>query len=54
MRLGSYDADGGATRACGLGDEDALAGPNRADAAPRPSENVRAADSPAAGATAVI
>jgi hypothetical protein len=54
MRLGSYDAEGSATRACGLGDDDALVTPNRADATPLPSEVVRAADSPAAGATAVI
>jgi hypothetical protein len=54
MRLGSYYAEGGATRGCGLGDDDALVDLNRADATPLPGEVVRAADSSAAGAAAVI
>jgi hypothetical protein len=32
MRLGSYCAEGGHPRACGLGDDDAAAGLNLADA----------------------
>ncbi len=54
MRLGSYYAEGGATRACGPGDDDALVDSNRADAILLLSEVVRAADSSAVGATAVI
>jgi hypothetical protein len=54
MRLGSYYAEGGATRVCGLGDDDALVDQNRADATPLLCGAVRAADGPAAGATAVI